>query len=78
MILTAVSFFFGSAVENQICSGKSRCAYHGGVYPSGIQGNVAMGAYDDRRLNALLGNAMITGMSDGSVRNLNASISATT
>jgi prepilin-type N-terminal cleavage/methylation domain-containing protein len=53
--------------------------WNGGVVnPGGIQGSVFPSGCDYRRLQALHGNVMNAGLADGSVRNVNSSISAVT
>jgi hypothetical protein len=53
--------------------------WNGGVVnPGGIQGNVVSTACDYRRLQCLHGSVMNAGLADGSVRAVNASVSATT
>ena len=50
----------------------------GVVNPGGIQGGAVPFICDYRRLQALHGSVMIAGLSDGSVRAVNASVSANT
>ncbi len=53
--------------------------WNGGVVnPGGIQGNVKANQCDYRRLQALHGSIMTTGLADGSVRLVNSNISANT
>jgi prepilin-type N-terminal cleavage/methylation domain-containing protein len=55
-----------------------RQGFNGVANPGGFQGNTIPLACDYRRLNALHGPVMVTGLCDGSVRLLDASLSATT
>jgi prepilin-type N-terminal cleavage/methylation domain-containing protein len=56
-----------------------RQLWNGGVVnPGGIQGNPVPDGCDYRRVQALHGNVMITGLCDGSVRSVSSSISAST
>jgi type II secretory pathway pseudopilin PulG len=55
-----------------------RQGYNGVVNPGGIEGNVVPFGCDYRRVQALHGNFMTTGMCDGSVRMVSANLSAST
>jgi hypothetical protein len=55
-----------------------RQAYNGVVNPGGIQGNPAPKACDFRRVQALHGTLMTTGLCDGSVRMVSSTLSAST